>query len=58
MDRIVKTTLYVLEISTFHTVNEIYKSYFPSEPPARTTVAVAALPFGGQFEIDAVALAK
>jgi 2-iminobutanoate/2-iminopropanoate deaminase len=58
MDRVVKTTLYVLDMGQFGTVNGIYKSYFPSEPPARTTVAVAALPFGGHFEIDAVALAK
>ena len=41
---IVKTTIFLADISDYGTVNEIYGGYFPSEPPARSAVQVAALP--------------
>jgi 2-iminobutanoate/2-iminopropanoate deaminase len=53
---VVKTTIYLVDLANFATVNEIYGSYFPSEPPARVTVQVAALPKGAQVEIDAIAV--
>ena len=50
----VRVGIYVTDISTFKDVNEAYGTYFPSDPPARTTIGVAALPLGAQVEIDAI----
>ena len=50
----VRMGIYVTDMSTFKDVNEAYGSYFESEPPARSTIAVSALPLGAQVEIDAV----
>ena len=50
----VRVGIYVTDISTFKDVNEAYGTYFESEPPARSTIGVAALPLGAQVEIDAV----
>jgi 2-iminobutanoate/2-iminopropanoate deaminase len=57
LDRIVKTTIYVTDMDDFAEVNEAYGSFFPSDPPARATVGVAALPKGARVEIECVALA-
>jgi len=46
--------IYVTDMSTFKDVNEAYGAYFESDPPARSTVGVAALPLGADVEIDAV----
>ena len=56
MQHIVKTTIYLTDMAHFQTVNAIYGSVFNSEPPARSTVAVAALPLGALVEIEAVAV--
>ena len=53
---VVKTTIYLKDLGDFATVNELYGSYFPSQPPARATVQVAALPRAALVEIDAIAL--
>jgi 2-iminobutanoate/2-iminopropanoate deaminase len=50
----VRMGIYVTDMGTFKDVNEAYGAYFESEPPARSTVGVAALPLGAQVEIDAV----
>ena len=50
----VRMTIYVTDMSQFASVNEVYGSFFESDPPARVTVGVAALPRGAQVEIDAV----
>ena len=50
----VRMAIYVTDISVFKDVNEAYGAYFESEPPARSTIGVAALPLGAQVEIDAV----
>ncbi len=52
---VVKTTIYVVDLAHFKTVNAIYGSYFADEPPARSTVQVAALPLGGLVEIEMIA---
>ena len=49
----VRCGIYVTDMSTFKAVNEAYGSYFESDPPARSTVGVAALPLGATVEIDA-----
>jgi 2-iminobutanoate/2-iminopropanoate deaminase len=50
----VKVTIYLLDMAAFAEVNEVYTEFFPSDPPARVTVAVAGLPKGSLVEIDAV----
>lgn len=52
---VVKTTIYLADLSDFALVNETYGKYFPGMAPARATVQVAALPKGALVEIDAVA---
>jgi 2-iminobutanoate/2-iminopropanoate deaminase len=56
MADVVKTTIFLVDISQFATVNAIYGAAFPTPPPARSTVQVAALPLGGLVEIEAIAL--
>ena len=53
---VVKTTIYLVDLADFAAVNEIYGKSFPSKPPARATVQVAALPKGARVEIDAIAV--
>ncbi len=50
----VKLTVYLTSMDTFGEVNEVYASFFATEPPARVAIAVAALPRGAQVEIDAI----
>ena len=54
---VVKTTIFLSDMSLFATVNEIYGSYFSGEHPARETVAVKGLPKGVNVEISMIALA-
>lgn len=55
---VVKTTIFLTNISDFAQVNDIYSEYFESAPPARSTVQVAALPKGAKVEIEAIALSR
>jgi 2-iminobutanoate/2-iminopropanoate deaminase len=50
----VRIGVYVTDMTTFGEVNEAYAAFFPDDPPARTTIGVAALPLGARVEIDAV----
>ena len=50
----VRCTIYMTDLAAFTEVNEVYAAHFPSEPPSRVTVGVAALPKGALVEIDAV----
>jgi len=52
---IVRVGVYLTDMKKFATMNAIYAKYFTEPYPARTTIAVAALPLGAEFEIDAVA---
>ena len=52
---VVRCTIYLVRMSDFPMVNEVYASYFSDCPPARACVAVSALPKGAEVEIDAVA---
>lgn len=54
-DHVVRTTVFLTDLSVFPQVNEAYGSYFDAPAPARVTVEVAALPKGAEVEIDAVA---
>jgi 2-iminobutanoate/2-iminopropanoate deaminase len=50
----VRLTIYMTDLTRFAEVNEAYGELFGSDPPARVTVGVAALPKGAQVEIDAI----
>jgi 2-iminobutanoate/2-iminopropanoate deaminase len=52
---VVKTTIFLADLGHFSKMNEVYGSYFTSEPPARATVQVGALPRGVLIEIDMIA---
>lgn len=56
MENVVKATLFLKDIGNFNQVNEVYANYFPSSPPARSTVEVAKLPRDAEIEIEAIAL--
>ncbi|KAF7211074.1 2-iminobutanoate/2-iminopropanoate deaminase isoform X4 [Nothobranchius furzeri] len=55
-DNVVKTTVLLKDINDFNSVNEVYKTFFSSNFPARAAYQVAALPRGGLVEIEAVAV--
>ena len=56
---VLRTTVYLTDLSLFARMNRVYARYFDAPPaPARATVQVAALPLGSQIEIDAVAAIK
>jgi 2-iminobutanoate/2-iminopropanoate deaminase len=50
----VRVTIYLTDMTAFASVNEVYGSFFESDPPARVAIGVAALPRGANVEIDAV----
>jgi 2-iminobutanoate/2-iminopropanoate deaminase len=50
----VRLTVYMTDMTAFASVNEVYGSFFETNPPARVAIGVAALPRGAQVEIDAV----
>jgi 2-iminobutanoate/2-iminopropanoate deaminase len=52
---VVKTTIFLASMDDFQTVNGVYGDYFHTDPPARATIQVAALPLGALVEIEAVA---
>jgi 2-iminobutanoate/2-iminopropanoate deaminase len=52
---VIKTTLFLVDMNDFPAVNAVYEKYFGATKPARSTVAVAALPRGARIEIDCIA---
>lgn len=57
MASVVKTTVFLADMADFAAVNAVYAEHFAAPFPARSTVAVRALPLGARFEIEAVARA-
>lgn len=55
--RVVRAGVYLRDMKDFGAMNEVYARWFPSEPPARTTIEVSRLPLDVRVEIDVVALA-
>lgn len=53
---VVKTTVFLQSMDDFAAMNAVYTGFFPENPPARSTIAVAALPKGALVEIECVAL--
>ncbi len=54
-EKVIKTTIFLLDMGDFAAVNEVYGRHFPQNPPARSTVAVSALPKGAKVEIEVIA---
>jgi 2-iminobutanoate/2-iminopropanoate deaminase len=57
LGRVLKTTVYLVDLAAFDEMNRVYARFFPDPAPARSTVQVAALPRGALVEIDAIARA-
>ena len=56
MEQVVKTTVFLTDLANFGEMNAVYARFFPGDPPARSTIQVAALPKGANVEIEAIAL--
>ena len=56
VEKVVKTTIFLTNMADFAKVNTLYGEVFKVDPPARSTVQVAALPLGGLVEIEVIAL--
>ena len=55
LDKIVKVTIYMVDLGELMAMNEVFSRYFPADPPARTTFQCAALVGGARVEIEAIA---
>jgi 2-iminobutanoate/2-iminopropanoate deaminase len=55
LDRLVKTTVFLIDLADFAGMNDVYARHVGDAPPARSTVGIAALPSGARVEIEAVA---
>jgi 2-iminobutanoate/2-iminopropanoate deaminase len=56
LEDVVKTTVYLADMVNFSKFNDVYKTYFSKEPPARTCIQAGRLPMDMQVEIEAVAV--
>ncbi len=57
LDRVVKCTVFLRDIADYAAMNAVYASYFPKDPPARSTIAASGLARGAAVEIECLALA-
>jgi len=55
LEHVLRTTVFLQDMAEFPGMNEVYARYFPSDPPARSTVQAARLPRDVRVEIDAIA---
>lgn len=58
LSRVVKATVFLADINEFSEFNQVYGPYFTSDPPARSTFQVSALPLGAGVEIEVIALTR
>ncbi|MBZ5645042.1 MAG: RidA family protein [Acidobacteriia bacterium] len=56
LDQVVKTTVFLADMTEFGAMNEVYSRYFTSNPPARSTIEASRLPRNVRVEIDLIAL--
>ena len=54
LDKVVKTTVFLKDMGDFAAMNAVYAEFFPTDPPARSTVEVSALALGALVEIEAI----
>ena len=57
LDRAVKCTVFLADIKDYAAMNAVYATYFPKDPPARSTVAGSGLALGARVEIECMAVA-
>jgi len=57
-EHILKATVFLADMADYNTMNELYRKHFKGDPPARTTVQVAALPRNARIEIEAIAITR
>jgi 2-iminobutanoate/2-iminopropanoate deaminase len=57
-EHMVKATVFLADMNDYAKMNELYRAKFKGDPPARTTVQVAALPRAARIEIEAIAVVK
>jgi len=55
LDKLLKTTVFLLDLADFAGMNEVYAKHVGDRPPARSTIGIAQLPVGGRVEIEAIA---
>jgi 2-iminobutanoate/2-iminopropanoate deaminase len=55
LDKLVKTTVFLVHLADFAEMNEVYARFVGDRPPARSTIGIAQLPVGGRVEIEAIA---
>ena len=55
LDKLVKTTVFLLDLGDFAGMNEVYARHVGDRPPARSTIGISALPSGALIEIEAIA---
>lgn len=55
LTNVVRTTVFLADMNDFQAMNEVYATFFPHDPPARTTIQAARLPMDFLVEIDAIA---
>lgn len=58
MDDVVKCTVFLVDMADYNAMNQIYATFWPSNPPARTAIAVRGLPAGATVEIECIAAAR
>src|SRR5690606_8036048 len=56
MAHVVKTTVFLTDMATFSEMNSVYATFFPENPPARSTIAVRSLPLDALVEIELIAV--
>lgn len=57
-DDLVKCTVFLADIAEFDAMNDVYSTFFPGDPPARSTVGVAGLPLGARVELECIAAVR
>ncbi len=57
LERVVKCTVFLVDIKDFAAMNAVYTTYFPKDPPARSTIAASGLALGAKVEIECLATA-
>ena len=56
LDRVVKCTVFLADIGEWPAMNEVYRTYFPDHPPARSALGASGLAFGARVEIECMAV--
>lgn len=55
LDRVVKCTVFLADIKEWEAMNEVYRTFFPKNPPARSTIGTSGLALGARVEIECIA---